>query len=75
MKETEEADTLTVRNELDAAPVEDFNQTLATERATAVVRYLTEWDVDEGNFGVVAVGVEGGTNNMPRLYPSVVGKR
>jgi outer membrane protein OmpA-like peptidoglycan-associated protein len=68
VNETQEAEALTVQTELDPVPVEDFNETLAAQRAVAVVTYLTDQDVDETNFGVVAVGLEG-TSDMPRLYP------
>ncbi len=74
VNETAEPEALTVRMELDPAPVEDFNETLATERATAVVAYLGSRDVDQSNFGVVAVGPEG-SEEMPRLYPPTSGKR
>ncbi len=75
VNETREAEALTVRNELDLVAEEDYNETLANERATAVVSYLTDHDIDDANFGVVAVGLEGGTDDMPRLFPAASGKR
>ena len=71
LRGTDDGEDVTLRGRTDPRASEDYNETLGRQRATAVASYLrTDGEVDESDFEIRALGEEGATEEMPKLWPT-----